>query len=148
MEFIKKYKNDNGILDFGVYGQTSKIIDEFYDVSPFPNYNNYKDLSDFLEISEKNTFLSELKQYIGYNKKIIEGLHHFSALPASWSQPKQPVDCILRILRFSPLLCAPGRDRTGTDITVHRILSPACLPIPPPGHTLISNNVFVVFWCP
>ena len=23
----------------------------------------------------------------------------------------------------------------GTDITVHRILSPACLPIPPPGHT-------------
>ena len=72
MEFIKKYKNDNGILDFGVYGQTSKIIDEFYDVSPFPNYNNYKDLSDFLEISEKNTFLSELKQYIGYNKKIIE----------------------------------------------------------------------------
>ena len=35
MKFIKKYKNDNGILDFGVYGQTSKIIDEFYDVSPF-----------------------------------------------------------------------------------------------------------------
>ena len=25
-----------------------------------------------------------------------------------------------------------GRGRTGTDITVHRILSPACLPIPPP----------------
>ncbi len=24
-----------------------------------------------------------------------------------------------------------SRDRTGTDITVHRILSPACLPIPP-----------------
>jgi len=24
-----------------------------------------------------------------------------------------------------------GRDRTGTNIAVHRILSPACLPIPP-----------------
>src|SRR6056300_1439003 len=35
--------------------------------------------------------------------------------------------------RRGGLLSAPGRDRTGTDITVHRILSPACLPIPPPG---------------
>jgi hypothetical protein len=67
---------------------------------------------------------------------IFEGLHLYSALPASRSQPKQSVDCSLRVLRFTPLLCAPGRGRTGTDITVHRILSPACLPIPPPGHIL------------
>jgi|TARA_B100001093_G_scaffold515444_1_gene591774 ubiquinone/menaquinone biosynthesis C-methylase UbiE len=72
MKFVKDYKKDNGIYDFGVYGETPKLIDEFYDVSPFPNYNNYIDLSNFLEISEKNIFLSELKQYIGYNKKIIE----------------------------------------------------------------------------
>ena len=30
--------------------------------------------------------------------------------------------------------CTRGRDRTGTNITAHRILSPACLPIPPLGH--------------
>ena len=40
-----------------------------------------------------------------------------------------------------------GRGRTGTDITVHRILSPACLPIPPPRHPFnISNNLFPFQW--
>ncbi len=28
----------------------------------------------------------------------------------------------------------PSRNRTGTTFTGHRILSPACLPIPPSGH--------------
>ena len=36
---------------------------------------------------------------------------------------------IIRLL--SGILCTRSRDRTGTAITGHRILSPACLPIPP-----------------
>jgi hypothetical protein len=65
---------------------------------------------------------------------IFEGLHLSSAHQGPYL--RQSVDCTLRSLRLTPLLCAPGRGRTGTDITVHRILSPACLPIPPPGHIL------------
>ena len=30
-------------------------------------------------------------------------------------------------------LCAPGGNRTRTGVAAHRILSPACLPVPPPG---------------
>ena len=30
-------------------------------------------------------------------------------------------------------ICTRDRHRTGTNISVHRILSPARLPIPPPG---------------
>ena len=37
----------------------------------------------------------------------------------------------LIIIVLSGILCTRSRDRTGTAITGHRILSPACLPIPP-----------------
>lgn len=37
------------------------------------------------------------------------------------------------------LKSARDGNRTRTDITAHRILSPACLPIPPPRHP--SKNV-------
>ena len=37
---------------------------------------------------------------------------------------------------------APGRNRTGTIVADHKILSLACLPISPPGHTLnIRTNI-------
>ena len=40
------------------------------------------------------------------------------------------------------LVCVSARDgnRTRTDITVHRILSPACLPIPPPELPVSSGT--------
>ena len=36
-----------------------------------------------------------------------------------------------------------SRDRTGTAITGHRILSPACLPIPPSGQRSVRNDAKV-----
>ena len=42
---------------------------------------------------------------------------------------------------------------TRTDITIHRILSPACLPVPPPGHYIkfkvdVSFKIKSAGWCP
>lgn len=31
--------------------------------------------------------------------------------------------------------CAPDGNRTRTRVSANRILSPACLPVPPPGQT-------------
>ncbi len=36
--------------------------------------------------------------------------------------------------------CTRGRSRTGTSITAHGILSPARLPIPPPGLELLNQK--------
>lgn len=47
-----------------------------------------------------------------------------------------------RGLTISPL-CTRSRDRTGTAITGHRILSPACLPIPPSGQRSVRNDAKV-----
>ncbi len=41
-----------------------------------------------------------------------------------------------KYLAISDFLRTRSRGRTGTDITVHRILSPACLPIPPSGQIM------------
>ncbi len=47
--------------------------------------------------------------------------------------------------KFQEGRCAPDGNRTRTDISVHGILSPACLPIPPPErsgckYSQISGN--------
>ena len=47
---------------------------------------------------------------------------------------KQSEEMRLHLLCFG----TRNRGRTGTDLSVHRILSPACLPIPPFGHTYFS----------
>ena len=39
--------------------------------------------------------------------------------------------------------CTRGGTWTRTDITAHRILSPACLPIPPPGQKKIRGADFL-----
>ncbi len=35
----------------------------------------------------------------------------------------------------------PGRDLNPHGLYGHRILSPACLPVPPPGHRLFDSQI-------
>ena len=49
------------------------------------------------------------------------------------SQVLYPIELWVQIL-FNCIENAEGRGRTGTVITDRRILSPVCLPIPPPRH--------------
>ena len=44
---------------------------------------------------------------------------------------EQPIRKIRRIPA-----CAPDGSRTRTTVSGHRILSPACLPVPPPGQII------------
>ena len=72
MDYMENYINEDGILNFGLNDKNAKIIDEFYKKNPFPNYKSYDNLNDFINESEKNIFVSNLKKFIGYNKKIVE----------------------------------------------------------------------------
>jgi hypothetical protein len=44
-------------------------------------------------------------------------------------------------MRGSNLHGAEDRNRTGTEISLRRILSPLRLPVPPPRHKLICQTV-------
>ncbi len=55
----------------------------------------------------------------------------------SESEEKYRVSFIALALHSHSVFCTRSRNRTGTTITGHWILSPARLPIPPPGQRLI-----------
>jgi len=53
-------------------GSVTKKVTNFYSVAPFPNYNDYDDISSLTDKIEKNIFLKNFKKNIGFGKKIIE----------------------------------------------------------------------------
>tara|TARA_B110000037_G_scaffold219543_1_gene284938 strand:+ start:3861 stop:4781 length:921 start_codon:yes stop_codon:yes gene_type:complete len=77
MEFLtKKYKNisieNQNIALVGDKTMTTKKVTDFYKDAPFPNYNDFQSKSDLLQTINANTFVKDLKDTIGFNKKFIE----------------------------------------------------------------------------
>ena len=61
-----------GIYDFSIEDDVTKIVKNFYEETPFPNYKNADDKASLLEIGNKNFLMKNLKKFIGNNKKILE----------------------------------------------------------------------------
>ena len=71
-EFKKKLNNIDNILSFETDDLvTNKVID-FYNISPFPNYKDDDDKSTINYKGEKNIIARYTKNFIGFNKKILE----------------------------------------------------------------------------
>ena len=72
--FLKnqKYSLKTGIYDFSIEDDVTKIVKNFYEETPFPNYKNADDKASLLEIGNKNFLMKNLKKFIGNNKKILE----------------------------------------------------------------------------
>ena len=51
---------------------TAKLVEEFYSVSPFPNYDNLETLFDLRKKVEGNEFTINLKKFVGFGKKMVE----------------------------------------------------------------------------
>ena len=71
------FKNNNytvneGIKIFNSLNATTKKVISFYKDDPFPNYELSDNKQTILEKGNKNMFTSNLKKFIGYNKKILE----------------------------------------------------------------------------
>ena len=73
MKFKKKnFYIRNQIYDFNITDPTTLKVKEFYEEFPFPNYKINDDKKSILEEGNKNTFLKKLKEFIGFNKLLIE----------------------------------------------------------------------------
>ena len=71
-EYKSSVKFNKGILESRLSGQTTVEVTNFYDQSPFPNFNNFQNKQELLKIIEANSFLKDLKNYIGLNKSFLE----------------------------------------------------------------------------
>ena len=100
-----------------------------------------------IEIS--STLSAITTQYSGFRRQIsvdfvfrkrenFHGRRRKCPIFAQFKTTRNANDLTIKSLAF--LKSTRSRDRTGTAITGHRILSPACLPIPPSGRSLSPKD--------
>ena len=68
----KDFNIENNIYDFDIVDPITLKVKKFYEEFPFPNYKNNDDKKSILEEGNKNIFLKNLKEFIGFNKLLIE----------------------------------------------------------------------------
>ena len=68
----KNFNIENNIYDFDIVDPITLKVKKFYEEFPFPNYKNNDDKKSILEEGNKNIFLKNLKEFIGFNKLLIE----------------------------------------------------------------------------
>ncbi len=77
LEYIKKeYRSklcwEDGILRDDITQHTTREVADFYQTSPFPNYQGFENKASLTRVIFENQFLNDLKNHIGLNKKIVE----------------------------------------------------------------------------
>ena len=68
----KEYVIDDNIVKFKINDKTVNKIIDFYEESPFPNYEEKDDKSSISHKGDKNYLASEFKKFIGFNKSVLE----------------------------------------------------------------------------
>ena len=73
MEYlIKKLKDIDGISSSQISDSTAKKVTNFYTHKPFPNYKIDDDKISISEKGNRNYLASRFKQFVGYNKNVLE----------------------------------------------------------------------------
>ena len=73
MNFLKKKTNKkDGIFKFEINDNETKKVTNFYKESPFPNYKSNDDKSTILVKGNNNYLTSKFKNFIGFNKDVLE----------------------------------------------------------------------------
>ena len=72
-----KFKNNNfklveDIADFGIRDPIATKVKEFYEEYPFPNYKVDDNKYTLSQSGDKNSFSKKLKDFIGFDKSILE----------------------------------------------------------------------------
>tara|TARA_B100000959_G_C14935927_1_gene605723 strand:+ start:587 stop:1489 length:903 start_codon:yes stop_codon:yes gene_type:complete len=72
-----KFKNNNyklveDITDFGITDPITIKVKQFYEEYPFPNYKIDDNKYTLSQAGDKNAFSKKLKEFIGFNKSILE----------------------------------------------------------------------------
>ena len=73
MSFLKKELIKEDLIYKNALNDSSvKKVADFYKKSPFPNYKNDDNKDSILKKGDKNFLTSNFKNFIGYNKNILE----------------------------------------------------------------------------
>ena len=73
MKFRNKNFNLNGdIVDFDIKDPITLEVKQFYEKYPFPNYKIDDNKHTILEKGNKNSFFKKLKNFVGFNKSVLE----------------------------------------------------------------------------
>ena len=68
----KNFKLNDGIQDYNIKDPVTSKVKEFYQEDPFPNYKVDDNKHSILQRGENNWLMKELKEFVGFNKFIIE----------------------------------------------------------------------------
>jgi len=73
MEYLKKkLETIDGIKLSKITDEIAKKVTSFYTTKPFPNYKINDDKISVSERGNRNYLASKFKQFVGYNKKVLE----------------------------------------------------------------------------
>jgi len=68
----KNFTLNNEIIDFKINDPITTKVGDFYELDPFPNYEINDNKDKIVKIGDNNIFLKSLKNFIGFNKSVIE----------------------------------------------------------------------------
>ena len=68
----KEIKTDDNVVRFDIDNATVEKVIDFYNEAPFPNYENNDDKSSINQKGENNYLAKQFKNFIGFNKDILE----------------------------------------------------------------------------
>ncbi len=67
-----KIKIDDNVVKLNINDSIVEKVVDFYSESPFPNYENNDDKSSIIKKGDNNYLAKQFKDYIGFNKDILE----------------------------------------------------------------------------
>ena len=70
--FKKEYTTEDNLIKLKINDMTVEKVIDFYTEAPFPNYEVNDDKSSINYKGDKNNLAKELKEFIGFNKNVLE----------------------------------------------------------------------------
>ena len=70
--FKKDFIVDDNLVKFKIDDKVVKTVINFYNESPFPNYEDNEDKSSIMFKGDRNYLAKEFKNFIGFNKNVLE----------------------------------------------------------------------------
>ena len=68
----KKYFIEDEIIKFQISDDITKKVADFYNIKPFPNYDDNDNRQTLLHKGSRNQLVCKFKNYVGFNKNILE----------------------------------------------------------------------------
>ncbi len=73
MDFLKKNLNkEENIFSYKIENKITQDVTSFYNVKPFPNYDDSDNKATILNKGNKNYLAKKFKDFVGFKKKVLE----------------------------------------------------------------------------